>query len=118
MTTSISSHPLLDLVRRKAGLARVSRKDVEELQVTGADLVDEHGRRTAALQEALYTIETELSPKFTPGASAVFQTWVGIVGAKMRCAIKMPEDDTPYWHMGGNPLAGFRSTEALPSEVD
>jgi glycine/D-amino acid oxidase-like deaminating enzyme len=118
MTVANASHPWVALTSQKAELPKVTRSDIDDLRAAAADLVDAHGRRTAALQEALYTIEAELRPRFTPGAAAAFQTWVATVGARMRGPVMMPEDDTPYWHKGPNPLAGFRSTETLPGEVD
>lgn len=118
MVTSAAAQQLMSLARRKMELREVGRHDIEELRAAGASLADTHGRVTAALQDALYELEGVLRPRFNPGAAAAFQSWVASVGARMRGPIAMPEEDTPYWQLLPNPLAAFRSTPELPSEVD
>ena len=51
-------------------------------------------------------------------AAAAFQSWVAAVGAQMRGPITLPEDDTPFWHLDPSPLAGYRSADTLPEQVD
>ncbi len=116
--TSDAHSQLMSLAHRKTEHPEVSRHDIEELRVAAASLVDEHGRVTPALQEALYEIERALRPRFDRSAAAAFQSWVASVGARMRGPIALPEDETPYWQLLPNPLAAFRSTPDLPAEVD
>ncbi len=116
--SSDAARQLLELAQRKAGHREVSRLDIDELRGAAASLVDAHGRVTPELQEALYTLESTLRPRFDRSAAAAFQSWVAQVGAKMRGRIAMPEEETPFWQLQPNPLAGFRSTPSLPEEVD
>lgn len=109
---------LLSLAHRKSEVREVRRDDLAELRAAATGLVDGHGRTTPALQEALYEIERLLRPRFDPGAAAAFQRWVAEVGARMRGPIAMPEEETPYWQLLPSPLAAFRSTPELPTEVD
>jgi glycine/D-amino acid oxidase-like deaminating enzyme len=118
LMTSDATRQLMELTHRKAGNREVSRFDIEELRGAATGLVDAHGRFTPALQEALYAIESTLRPRFDQSAAAAFQTWVAQVGAKMRGPITLPEEETPFWQLQPNPLAGFRSTPRLPEEVD
>ena len=116
--TSDATRQLLELAHQKAGQREVSRFDIDELRGAAAGLIDAHGRATSALQEALYTLESTLRPRFDRSAAAAFQSWVAHAGAKMRSPIAMPEEETPYWQLLPNPLAGTRSTPSLPEEVD
>jgi glycine/D-amino acid oxidase-like deaminating enzyme len=113
-----AARQLLELAHRKAGQREVSRQDIDELRAAATGLVDAHGRVTPPLQEALYTLESTLRPRFDRSAASAFQSWAAHVGAKMRGPIAMPEEETPYWQLLPNPLAGFRSTPSLPEEVD
>jgi glycine/D-amino acid oxidase-like deaminating enzyme len=103
---------------RQARPEPTRRPDIAVLRTTADGLLDAHGRATDALQDALLTIEAMLRPRFTLGAAAAFQTWVAAVGGRMRGPIALPEDDTPFWQLHANPLAGFRSAASLPEQVD
>jgi glycine/D-amino acid oxidase-like deaminating enzyme len=113
-----ASSQLMSLAHRKLELREVGRYDIEELRSAAAGLLDAHGRTTAALQEFLYEIERMLRPRFDRAAAAAFQSWVAGAGARMRGPIAMPEEEMPYWQLLPHPLAAFRSTPELPSEVD
>src|SRR5688572_4258160 len=116
--TSDAVRQLLELAHQKAGQREVSRLDIDELRAAATGLADAHGRVTPPLQEALYTLESMLRPRFDRSAASAFQSWVAHIGARMRGPISMPEEETPYWQLLPNPLAGFRSTPSLPEEVD
>jgi glycine/D-amino acid oxidase-like deaminating enzyme len=118
LMTSDAARQLMELAHRKAGLREISRLDIEELRGAAVGLVDARGRVTPALQEALYAIESTLRPRFDRSAAAAFQSWVAHAGARMRGPITLPEEETPYWQLLPNPLAGFRSTPGLPEEVE
>lgn len=118
MTAPDAARSLEELAQRKAGLREVSRHDIDELRAAAAGLVDAHGRVTPALQEALYGIESTLRSRFDRSGAAAFQSWVARIGARMRGPITLPEEETPFWQLQPNPLAGFRSTPSLPEEVD
>ncbi|HEX8682874.1 MAG TPA: FAD-dependent oxidoreductase [Ardenticatenaceae bacterium] len=119
MSPSDVHHQLLTLADQLQARAQpIRRLDITALRAAADGLLDAHGRALPELQEALLTIEAALRPRFSGGAAAAFQGWVAAVGGRMRGPIALPEDDTPFWQLDPNPLAGFRSAERLPEQVD
>jgi glycine/D-amino acid oxidase-like deaminating enzyme len=96
----------------------LSRADIESLIPAINDFCDVHGRATPRLRRSFLALERVAAGAFTEGARSSFQQVVAKTGAQMRGPILLPEDDIPYWQLGGHPLADFRSAPHLPTTVD
>lgn len=98
--------------------AKVDVAAVRALAREALAQADEHGRVTPELQERLTAAEAEVGGRLTVRARRAWQSLVARLGAKTGLPFVTPEDSTPLWLRGGNPLAGFRSSERLPERAD
>jgi hypothetical protein len=79
----------------------------------GADL---GGRASATQASELQAIEAAAT--FTRNARAEFEALLARLGVSSALPIGLPLDDEPFWFRCGHPLAGFRSRDTPPAEVD
>jgi glycine/D-amino acid oxidase-like deaminating enzyme/CRP-like cAMP-binding protein len=104
------------LRRSWGGSKRLTAVDVGKLAAIAGDFVEEIGRAQPVLAAELRRIERDC--RFTRGGLNKLQGLMGRLAVDSNFAIRIPENDEPFWFRCDHPLKSFRSRPALPEAAD